>query len=50
MRVVKAFRLEDQIRRQVNLGIDQFQTAADQMARMSNRSNSVDGRCSAALR
>ena len=38
MRVVKAFRLEDQIRRHVNLGIDQVQTAADQMARMSNRS------------
>ena len=38
MRVVKAFRLEDQIRRQVNLGIDQVQVAADQMARMSNRS------------
>jgi ATP-binding cassette subfamily B protein len=38
MRVVKAFRLEDQIRRQVNLGIDQVQIAADQMARMSNRS------------
>ena len=38
MRVVKAFRLKDQIRRHVNHGIDHVQTAADHMARMSNRS------------
>ena len=38
MRVVKAFRLEDRIRRDVNQGIDKGQIAADQMARLSNRS------------
>ncbi len=38
IRVVKAFQLEDRIRRKVNQGIEQVQTAADQMARMSNRS------------
>jgi ATP-binding cassette subfamily B protein len=38
MRVVKAFRLEDRVRRSVNQGIDQVQITSDQMARMSNRS------------
>jgi ATP-binding cassette, subfamily B, bacterial MsbA len=37
MRVVKAFGLEEEVRRHVHDGIDYAQTAADQMARMSNR-------------
>ena len=37
MRVVKAFGLEEEVRRHVHNGIDYAQTAADQMARMSNR-------------
>ncbi len=41
IRVVKAFRLEDRIRRHVNHGIDQGQIAADQMARLSNRSTPI---------
>jgi subfamily B ATP-binding cassette protein MsbA len=37
MRVVKAFGLEEEVRRHVHNGIDYAQAAADQMARMSNR-------------
>ena len=37
MRVVKAFGLEEEVRRHVHNGIDYAQAAADQMTRMSNR-------------
>lgn len=37
MRVVKAFGLEEQVRRHVHHGIDYAQAAADNMARLSNR-------------